>query len=388
MADIYKGTSYDKYGLISNPFSKLASEGINDFGDIHVRQDADSMLRNILNDVVEGGSSSAISLTGPLGAGKTQRLKMISNEVERKNGKTIFIRVDTTNPIKLTKDVFKEFQEEKEGLSLLIEKFWRKLGREDPLEQYLSDKDNYRSKKLAELLRKKFEDYDHAAIILDEFENFENADQESKMLFFEFIRHFISDLPEGTIFAIACTPTAYDIYKSLFSAFFARLHYEVSLGTMEKEEAQEMVKKRLKGKRTRTRSQTLYPFTQESIDYIHDTANGNPRTILRLLHLVLMEGARKDLEEINSENISKILEEPKSIEEYMNRIPPDLKTDIKTIMEEFNGGPVSYIEVAKKLKTRSVNEYERLEELRRMGFLKKQKGQYVVPGTIRDLIKS
>lgn len=387
MVDIYKGTSYDKYGLISNPFSQLASEGINNFSDIHVRQDADSVLRNLVNDVVEGDSSAAISLTGPLGAGKTQRLKMVSNEVRNVNGKVIFIRVDTTNPIKLTRDIFEEFREEKEGLSLLIDKFWRKMGREDPLDKYLSSKDNYRAKKLAELLREEFKKYDNAALILDEFENFENADQESKMLFFEFIRHFISDLPNGTIFSIASTPTAYDIYKSLFSAFFARLHYEVSLGTMEKKEAKEMVKKRLKGKRTRTRSQTLYPFTEESVEYIHDTANGNPRTILRLLHLVLMEASRRDLDEINSENISKILEEPKSVEEYMNRIPPDLKTDIKTIMVEFDGGPVSYIELAKKLKTRSVNEYERLEELKRMGFLKKEKGQYVVPASIRDLSK-
>ena len=385
---VYSPPSYEVYGLAKNPFEQLASEGIEDVESIHVYQEVDMRLSMIISEVVGNKSSIAFSLIGPLGMGKTQRLKTIYRAMSEQGGKPIYIKVDTNDILKLTRDMFNGLKPPKTRTNIFFENLSRKLGFIDRLEKMLSSTKEYKSRDIAEMLTKELSKYPYSALLLDELENLQTASEEDKILFFEMLRHFISNMPQGCIFAFACIPEAYEEYSKIFPAFFMRLHYEFKLRPMSLEETFELVKKRLNKVRIRDTDDPIYPFTEDAVRLIHELAKGNPRQILRLLHYVLSEASKHKFDPIDDYVVTTILEEPKSLEEYLTRIPKEYRDLVEVIVYEFNGGPVSYIHVAKEVKKPGVQVYDHLEELIRLGFLVGDpKGNYKVPDYVRKFLE-
>ncbi|AMQ18637.1 ATPase [Thermococcus peptonophilus] len=384
----YPSHSYDVYGLSHNPFEQLASEGIADVESIHVYQEVDMRLQMIISEVLGHKSSIALSIVGPLGMGKTQRLKNIAKAIEENGGKAIYVKVDTNDILKLTRDIFYALKPPRSRTNIFFENLSRKLGFIDRLEKMLSDPNEYKSRDIAELLVEQLKKYPYSALLLDELENMQGAGEREKIQFFEMLRHVISTMPPGCIVAFACIPEAYEEYTKIFPAFFMRLHYEFKLRPMSVEETFELVKKRLNKARVKDTDDPIYPFTEEAIKLIHDLARGNPRQILRLLHYVLSEAAKHKFDPIDEYVVTAILEEPKSLEEYLMRIPKSYKDLVEAIVFEFNGGPVSYIQVAKAVKKPGMQVYESLNELVRLGFLVGDpNGSYKVPDYVRKFLE-
>lgn len=384
---VYQSPSYEIYGLSKNPFSELASEGITDVESIHVYQEIDMKLSMALSEVVGNKSSVAFSVVGPLGMGKTQRLKSLAKSINDNGGKAIYVKVDTNDILKITRDIFNSFKPPKSKTGIFLENLSKKLGFVDQLEKMLTSTNEYKSRDVAELLTKEMGKHPYSALLLDELENMMTAREDEKIQFFEMLRHFISNMPPGCIFAFACIPEAYEDYSKVFPAFFMRLHYEFKLRPMSLDEVFELVKKRLNRVRIRDTDDPIYPFTEKAIELIHTLGKGNPRQILRLLHYVLSEASKHKFDPIDEYVVTTILEEPKSLEEYFARIPEDYRDLVKVIVEKFGGGPISYIQVAKELKKPGVQIYDHLEELIRLGFLVGDpKGNYKVPDYVRKFL--
>ena len=385
---LYPYQSYEVYGLSRNPFEQLASEGIKDVESIHVYQEIDMRLQMIISEVIGNKSSIALSIVGPLGMGKTQRLKTIAKAIEEHRGKALYVKVDTHDILKLTRDIFYAIKPPKSRTNIFLENLSRKLGFIDRLEKMLSDTQEYKSRDIAELLTEQMSKFPYCAILLDELENMQGASEKEKIQFFEMLRHFISNMPDGCIVAFACIPEAYEEYTKIFPAFFMRLHYEFKLRPMSLDEAYELVKKRLNRVRIKDTDDPLYPFTEDAIKLIHRLGRGNPRQTLRLLHYVLTEAAKHRFDPIDDFVVTTILEEPKSLDEYLTRIPKEYKDLVKAIVFEFNGGPASYIQIAKVVKKPGVQVYESLNELVRLGFLVGDPGgNYKVPDYVRKFLE-
>ncbi len=385
---LYPYRSYEVYGLSRNPFEQLASEGIADVESIHVYQEVDMRIQMIISEIVGNKSSIAFSIVGPLGMGKTQRLKTILKAIEEQRGKAIYIKVDTNDILKLTRDVFYALKPPRSRTNIFFENLSRKLGFIDRLEKMLSSTGEYKSRDIAELLTEQMGKYPYCALLLDELENMGSAGEQEKIQFFEMLRHFISNMPKGCVVAFACVPEAYEEYTKIFPAFFMRLHYEFKLRPMSLDEAYELVKKRLNRVRVRDTDDPLYPFTEEAVKLIHQLGKGNPRQILRLLHYVLSEAAKHKFDPIDDYVVTTILEEPKSLEEYLTRIPKDYKDLVEAVVFEFNGGPVSYIQIAKAVRRPGMQVYDQLNELLRLGFLVGDpKGNYKVPDYVRKFME-
>ncbi|WP_324734753.1 AAA family ATPase [Thermococcus sp. SY098] len=385
---VYPSPSYEVYGLSRNPFGELASEGIEDIESIHVYQEVDMKLSMIISEVIGNKSSIAFSIVGPLGMGKTQRLKSIAKAISERGGKAIYVKVDTNDILKITRDLFNSMKPPKSRTNIFLENLSRKLGFIDRLEKMLSSTQEYKSRDIAEMLTKELSKYPYSALLLDELENMQSAREQEKIQFFEMLRHFISNMPPGCIVAFACIPEAYEEYTKIFPAFFMRLHYEFKLRPMSLEETFELVKKRLNKVRIRDTDDPIYPFTEEAIKLIHELGKGNPRQILRLLHYVLSEASKHKFDPIDDYVVTTILEEPKNLEEYLTRIPKDYRDLVEAIVYKFNGGPVSYIQVAKEVKKPGIQVYEHLEELIRLGFLiGDPKGNYKVPDYVRRFLE-
>ncbi|WP_297421551.1 ATPase [Thermococcus sp.] len=386
---LYPYQSYEVYGLSRNPFEQLASEGIADVESIHVYQEVDMRLQMIASEVIGNKSSIAMSIVGPLGMGKTQRLKSLAKVVEGNGGKAVYVKVDTNDILKLTRDIFYALKPPKSRTNIFLENLSRKLGFIDRLEKMLSSTGEYKSRDIAELLTEQMGKFPYCALLLDELENMQSAKEHEKIQFFEMLRHFISNMPKGCVVAFACVPEAYEEYSRIFPAFFMRLHYEFKLRPMSLDEAYELVKKRLNRVRVKDTDDPLYPFTEEAIKLIHQLGNGNPRQILRLLHYVLSEAAKHKFDPIDDYVVTTILEEPKSLEEYLTRIPKEYKDLVEAVVFEFDGGPVSYIQVAKAVKKPGMQVYENLNELIRLGFLVGDpKGNYKVPDYVRKFLEA
>ena len=384
---VYPSHIYTIYGLSRNPFEQLASEGIEDVEAIHVYQEVDMKLSTIVSEVIGNKSSIAMSIVGPLGMGKTQRLKSIAKAIEKEGGKAIYVKVDTNDILKLTRDIFYALKPPRSRTNIFLENLSRKLGFIDRLEKMLSDTKEYKSRDIAEMLVKQLSRFPHSTLLLDELENMQSAREHEKIQFFEMLRHVISTMPPGCIVAFACIPEAYEEYTKIFPAFFMRLHYEFRLRPMSVEETFELVKKRLNRVRVKDTDDPLYPFTEEALRMIHDLAKGNPRQILRLLHYVLCEAAKRAFDPIDELVVTTILEEPKSLEEYIRRVPKDYRDLVEAIVYTFNGGPVSYITIAKELKKPANIVYESLNRLVTIGFLVGDPGgNYKVPNYVRKFL--
>src|SRR5687768_18089356 len=67
---------YERFALVSNPFHDLASESLEEVEVYHVLQEADEAFERMKQEVLEKSRKAFVMVVGPLGSGKTQRLRV------------------------------------------------------------------------------------------------------------------------------------------------------------------------------------------------------------------------------------------------------------------------------------------------------------------------
>lgn len=383
MFEMENPPDYERFHLKGNPFTQLSSEGIQNIEDIHVSQNVDARIAEAIANVEEG-ASIALVLVGDLGTGKTQRLKGIRNVIEDAGGLAIYLKVDSSDIIRTTTDIFDYFvPHETPG-------FFERLRSRGSEEVYVLTVENYDSSELGESLKENISAYRLSALLLDELENIMMAPEKELILFFEMLRQFISSMPFGCLFMVACTPEGFSRMQELFPAFVVRFHYQLQAGGLSEDEAVELVKKRLELVRETGKESLnpVYPFDESAIHLANDMANGNPRILLRILQIVLSSAACDELVDlIDDRYVSSVIRTPTSIDEYISRVPKDLRDVMSSITKHYDGGPVSYIQLAKDTKVPPTQVYMKLEELVSMGLLEETSGKYQVVERVRILLE-
>ncbi|NYT13223.1 MAG: ATPase [Candidatus Methanofastidiosa archaeon] len=426
MFKIDVSSSYERFGLEKNPFTDLSSEAIRDIEKIHVSQEIDSRIADILSDVIGENSGIALSLVGPLGSGKTQRLKGVHKLIQESGGMSIYQKIDSNDIIKTTLDIFSYFseyeeeeeieqpleevaiaeesefgegayeqpyQEEKLSFFQKIKRFFSGGARSAPVVEEYEDSEltraNYNSQDIGNQLIDYLGEYKRSALIIDEMENILTAPNTDLILFFEFIREFISNMPESSVFIMACTNNAYDRIREINPAFVARLHNELFSEPLSDERAIKLVQKRLEYSRRKSIINPLYPFEESAIVLANSMAKGNPRDLLKLLHTTLFTATRDNFVEfIDDRYLAKVLTGPSSVEEYIRRVPSDLREDVRIIIEKYGGGPVTYIQLAKDTQESVTKQYTKLEELVAMGILSSEKGKYQINSSVIQMVRA
>jgi ABC-type dipeptide/oligopeptide/nickel transport system ATPase subunit len=388
---------YSRFALARNPFTSLSSEGIENVEDIHVSQTIDTRLAEILSEVVDNDSSLAISLVGELGAGKTQRLKGIMSLVEGSNGFVHFQKVDNNDIAQVTQGILNALHPEEEevavpplatGFVAAIKRMFAPAPPSPVSTRPHVTKQTYDPQYVARHLREGLGRHELSALLLDEIENIMTAPESDLIQFFEALRGLISNMPKGCLFAFACTPEFYKQLKDSFPAFTIRLHAELQCEQLSDRKALELIKKRLLRVRTDETYDDLYPFDESAVFLLNKVSNGNPRVLLRMLHSVLSAAARDPVVDLIDERyVTRLVAVPNSLEEYMSKVPPELRSIIDVMIEDFSGGPVTYIQLSKATKEAPTRVYTDLEELTAMGLLRKKKGHYEILEHIKDLLQ-
>ncbi|MFA7690735.1 MAG: ATPase [Methanofastidiosum sp.] len=421
MFKIDVSSSYERFGLEKNPFTYLSSEAIRDIEKIHVSQEIDSRIADILSDVIGENSGIALSLVGPLGSGKTQRLKGAHKLIQESGGMSIYQKIDSNDIIKITLDIFSYFSEyedeeeaqqpleeatelgedayaepyQEENLSFFqkIKRFFSGEAKFVPRVEEYEDSEltraNYNSQDIGNQLIDYLGEYKRSALIVDEMENILTASNTDLILFFEFLREFISNMPESSVFIMACTNNAYERIREINPAFLARLHNELFSEPLTDERAIKLVQKRLEYNRRKSIINPLFPFEESAIVLANSMAKGNPRELLKLLHTTLFTATRDNFVEfIDDRYLAKVLTGPSSVEEYIRRVPSDLREDVRIIIEKYGGGPVTYIQLAKDTQKSVTKQYTKLEELVAMGILASEKGKYQVNSSVIQMVRA
>ncbi len=422
MFKIDVSSSYERFGLEKNPFTDLSSEAIRDIEKIHVSQEIDSRIADILSDVIGENSGIALSLVGPLGSGKTQRLKGVHKLIQESGGMSIYQKIDSNDIIKTTLDIFSYFSDyedeaqqpleevaeeselggeayaepyQEENLSFFqkIKRFFSRGEKAAPVVEEYEDSEltraNYNSQDIGNQLIDYLGEYKRSALIVDEMENILTASNTDLILFFEFLREFISNMPESSVFIMACTNNAYERIREINPAFVARLHNELFSEPLSDERAIKLVQKRLEYNRRKSIINPLYPFEESAIVLANSMAKGNPRELLKLLHTTLFTATRDNFVEfIDDRYLAKVLTGPSSVEEYIRRVPSDLREDVRIIIEKYGGGPVTYIQLAKDTQESVTKQYTKLEELVAMGILTSEKGKYQINSSVIQMVRA
>jgi len=223
-------------------------------------------------------------------------------------------------------------------------------------------------------------EFEVSCLILDELENLVSAPEEDLISFFEVLRQFISDMPSSSLFIMACTKEGAEQVKKANPAFVMRLHRILD----------ELVEKRLATERIDPEKvlNPIYPFDESGISYVNKMIKGNPRLLLRMLHTIISAAVKDELIEIIDDRfISELMTTPSSLEEYILKVPQDLRDLVTLIIRKFNGGPVSYIEISKETKLSPTTIYENLKELVSMGLMANEKGKFEVVQGIRVMLE-
>lgn len=385
MFEMENPPDYSRFYLRTNPFTQLSSEGIEKVEDIHVSQRVDTRIAEAIANVAEG-ASIAISLVGDLGTGKTQRLKGIAQVIEDAGGFALYLKVDSSDVIRTTVDIFEDFvSEESPGF---FDSLRKSISRQK--DTYLLTKENYDSSELGGALKENLQAYSLSALLLDEMENIMQAPEKELILLFEMLRQFISAMPSGCLFIMGCTPEGFAHMQELFPAFVVRFHYQLRSEPLSEEEAVELIQKRLEKERESGKEplNPVYPFEESAIALANDMGKGNPRILLRILQIVLSSAACDELVDlIDDRYISLVMRTPSSVDEYIARIPKDLRDVIRVIAKQYEGGPVSYIQLSKDTKGSPTQVYMKLEELVSMGLLEERKGKYQVVDRVKTLLE-
>ncbi|HOP08744.1 MAG TPA: ATPase, partial [Candidatus Methanofastidiosa archaeon] len=343
-----------------------------------------------------------------LGTGKTQRLKGIRKLIGDSGGFVHFLKVDANDTVKITNNILSsltveenvveersaEVEKNKGGfLQALRNYFFSEPEKTGPDETKVRSMkvslDRYDPQAIGDFIRESLSKYPLSALLLDEMENVTSAPMSELIPFFESFRALISDMPPGFIFAFACTPEFYKTIREQFPAFTIRLHAELKCEQLSDQKAFELVEKRLKYYRMDERSDPTFPFEDSAIFMVNKVSNGNPRVLLRLMHNILSSAARDPtIDLIDDRYVTRIIAVPNSIDEYILKVPEDLQNIIRSIIDDFGGGPVTYIQLSKTLKEPPTRVYADLEELSSMGLIRNKKGHYSILEHLMELLRT
>jgi len=84
---------YERFALVGNPFHDLASESLAETEVFHVTQEADEAFERMKQDVLDGAGKAFVLVAGPLGAGKTQRLRVTLAQAQHAGAFALYLHL-------------------------------------------------------------------------------------------------------------------------------------------------------------------------------------------------------------------------------------------------------------------------------------------------------
>ena len=135
-------------------------------------------------------------------------------------------------------------------------------------------------------------------LFVDEFESIARLSPKNEQATLNSIRHLMDQNSDGLCMLFGCAPEVWQDVMSEYHAFSERIGQEVALRPLTSEHLHELIEDYLDRERVEISTDGIDPFTEESLELIHQRSQGNVRQVLSLCSRVLDEATDADRQEI------------------------------------------------------------------------------------------
>jgi type II secretory pathway predicted ATPase ExeA len=291
---------YERFALVSNPFHDLASESLDEIEVYHVLQEADEAFERMKQEVLERSRKAFVLVVGPLGSGKTQRLRVTERQAAAVEAYSQYLNLGEAPPDPVAAIA--------EGLEDAIAK--RKLAKGFSPPKWSKDLSTLAKGKalnpetagrtLAEALNALAPSY----LLLNDLDALHG---EPEARFLQTLLAAVSHLREGTMVAIACQQPHFVHLTQRAGPLMSRVNRVLELRGLTNEEAELVLAKRMAGRRLIEDLDPIYPFTRPGLAELNKAANGSPRRLLQLADLVLDSAVKERAFQIGPEIVAAAL---------------------------------------------------------------------------------
>lgn len=314
-------TSYDRYGLTSNPFRELSSESLDDVEVYHVNLDVDRTLATIKEEVFDKENRAFVALVGLHGAGKTERLLMAQTEAKERKAFCVFFDV-TTKMTWVTQGIAKALDK-----SVTLGGFKRIFSSPKwlrdilPLEKIKDT--NYDPVKAGRAIAEALNANAPSLLLLNDLHNLASSAELAN--FSKMMQELVDRIQPGVLVMFGAFPSFMLQLATDFPPLSSRVNRTLVLPRLTADEAALLVAKKLLAKRLVEGLDPLFPYDQEAVMRINQIAVGNPRRLLEMCDVALEYAVshrayRIDAEIVRSAIMERQVSDLKSMVE--NRIDP------------------------------------------------------------------
>ncbi len=275
--------SYERFGLTGNPFRELASENLEDVTIYHVNQAADAVLRTIFDEVLDKENRAVVAVTGPQGAGKTQRLLLAAATAKEHHALSVYLDVTTESRWVLggLGKAFEKAAKDAGLIKLLGGPSWlrglaslgrTKKGNHDPKEA---------GRKVGEALNASSPSF----LLLNDLHNL--ADAGELDLFGRTLEEITGVIKPGVLVMFTCYASYLAWLTANQPALASRINRTIPLAMLSDDEARLVLAKKLLAKRIVEDLEPTYPFDRGAVQELNRAARGNPRRLFELADATL-----------------------------------------------------------------------------------------------------
>jgi len=369
--------AYEKLlGLKRNPFKALSLISPDEASSLFVKQEGDGLLLAMVAETIAGSGSAFIALTGPKGSGRTHRMLVIEDTIEKAGGEVLYFDVAMASGPDILDRLIKTAMSLSSGITVKIKRGL--LGYSETIPEEELEEIRSSPVKIGDIILGALVKHRPAAILLDGLHNAIQMGEYWRFIFFEAIREIVSSMPEGIVVAMAMSNGTYEKMDENFPALSSRLHHRFFIHPLTNEEALMLVEKRVKAYQIQRSSQM--PIEEEVITKVNELIEGNPRRLLKLLSrtvdLAVLLGKRK----VDMDVLDSILRVDAPKYEYIKRSVEKFKDELFVLVQEFDGGPVELEAMAEAMEATLSEERTKLEAMVIAGLIEKDAtGRYYVP---------
>lgn len=277
---------YERFALVSNPFHDLASESLDETEVYHVTQEADEAFERMKQEVLERTRKGFVLIVGPLGSGKTQRLRVTAGQADAVEAFSLFLNLGEAPPDPVAAIA--------EGLLAGVQE--RKLAKGFSPPRWSKDLQSIAKGKLlnpetaGRTLAESLNALAPSYLLLNDIDAL-HGEPEARIL--QTMLAMVSHLRDGVLVAVACQRSHFNDLNKRAGPLMSRVNRVLELPSLTDEEAELLLAKRMAGRRLIEDLDPTYPFTPAAVAELNRGCEGSPRRLLQLADLVL-DAAVKD----------------------------------------------------------------------------------------------
>ncbi len=278
--------SYDRYGLTGNPFLDLASESLEDIGLFHVNLKLDETLRVLKDEIFDKESRAMVALVGPLGSGKTERLRLAASEANQHKAFSVYVDVaeDSARTLHALAQAFGEAAKATGQWKTFSGPKW--LGKVTALRKIKGN--SYDPTVIGKTLSQALNESAPAFFLLNDLHNIRQA--ADAVAFAKILQEMSDGIRPGALMMVGSYFEYFERLVKAVPALGTRINRTIPLPRLTDDEAILLLAKKLASKRLVEGLDPLYPFSKEAMVLLNHAAAGNPRRLLSVADLTLQYG--------------------------------------------------------------------------------------------------